>query len=101
MFPTNYDIFGMVLLEAMFYGMIVFSSVNGGSSTLIKDGFNGIELESFDKELWVRRILEVLNKEDKQMIGMNAASTIKNEFLWSALADNFIASYQECLEERK
>ncbi len=100
LFPTNYDIFGMVLLEAMYYGMTVFSSKNGGSSTLIKDGFNGIEIESFDKDLWIKRITEVLENEDRQTMGLNASNTIKNEFLWSALADNFIEFYQKSLEGR-
>lgn len=101
MFPTNYDIFGMVLLETMFYGMTVFSSINGGSSTLIEDGVNGVELEAFDKALWVNRINQILDSEEKDKLGVNAKETIKNKFLWSALVDDFIVAYKKCLRDEK
>lgn len=45
--PTRYEIFGMVLLEAMYYGLPVFTTYNGGSSTLINNE-NGIIIENTD-----------------------------------------------------
>ena len=101
LFPTNYDIYGMVLLEAMYYGMIVISSKNGGSSTMIEDGVNGIELEAFDEKLWSDRIAEVVDSADKETLGHNAEMTIKDKFLWSKLADNFIKTYEQCLGEKE
>ena len=43
--PTEYEIFGMVLLEAMYYGNIVLTTRNGGSSTLIEHEENGFVFE--------------------------------------------------------
>ncbi|MFR1316080.1 MAG: glycosyltransferase family 4 protein, partial [Clostridium perfringens] len=40
--PSKLEIFGMVLLEAMYFGVPTITSVNGGSSTLIKNNINGI-----------------------------------------------------------
>jgi UDP-glucose:(heptosyl)LPS alpha-1,3-glucosyltransferase len=40
-FPTTYDAFGMVLLEAMASGLAVFSSDRAGAAELIEDGTNG------------------------------------------------------------
>jgi len=40
-FPTTYDAFGMVVLEAMANGLPVFSSDQAGAATLIKSGQNG------------------------------------------------------------
>jgi glycosyltransferase involved in cell wall biosynthesis len=62
-FPTNYDIFGMVLMESMYFRVPVISSLNGGASTLIKDNFNGIIIEQFDENLWAKAIAKVLSDE--------------------------------------
>ena len=43
--PTKYEIFGMVLLEAMYYKTVVLTTDNGGSSTLIDNGRNGYILQ--------------------------------------------------------
>jgi UDP-glucose:(heptosyl)LPS alpha-1,3-glucosyltransferase len=40
-FPTTYDAFGMVLLEAMASGLAVFSSDRAGAAELLDDGTNG------------------------------------------------------------
>lgn len=45
--PTRYEIFGMVLLEAMYYGLPTFTTYNGGSSTLMNQE-NGIIINSID-----------------------------------------------------
>ncbi|MCM2996626.1 glycosyltransferase family 4 protein [Paenibacillus cellulositrophicus] len=59
-FPTTYDIFGMVLLESLYYNVPVISSLNGGASTLIRQNENGIILNHFDEQLWLNVIFEVL-----------------------------------------
>ena len=55
-FPTKFEIFGMVLLEAMAFGMSVVSSHNGGSSTLIIDDKYGTIEGDFDKTKWANAI---------------------------------------------
>jgi UDP-glucose:(heptosyl)LPS alpha-1,3-glucosyltransferase len=40
-FPTTYDAFGMVLLEAMASGLAVFSSDRAGAAELVNDGVDG------------------------------------------------------------
>lgn len=40
LFPSTYEIFGMVLMEAMYFGLPVISCENGGSTMLIKNGIN-------------------------------------------------------------
>lgn len=97
LFTTEYDIFGMVLLEAMYYGMTVFSTVNGGSSTLIKPNENGFVFDEFDVDTWTNKINEILSDSDSG-IGLKAKETIHSKYLWSSLADEFIRTYKECVE---
>ena len=56
--PTRYDIFGMVLLEAMYYGLAVLTTHNGGSTMMIRDGENGFCLQ-LDAVIWARLIVRL------------------------------------------
>ena len=96
--PTRYEIFGMVLLEAMYYGLPVFTTYNGGSSTIMNDE-NGVIIKDLDVKLWSDKILEIMsNKEIRHDIGVNAHKKIAKEFTWDALADKFLDVYNKRLE---
>lgn len=60
LFPTAYDAFGMVVLEAMAMGLPVIVSRAAGAAELIAHGHNGVLLERpFDPEEsaeWLRRL---------------------------------------------
>ena len=62
----------MVLLEAMYYGLPVFTTYNGGSSTLINNE-NGIIIENTDCNEWSEKIVKVLSdKKECDAIGEKA-----------------------------
>ena len=97
--PTIYDIYGMVLLEAMYYGIPTLTTLNGGSNMMIKDGENGYVFECFDLKSWTDRIKKLA--KDKQLsedMGKKAHDTIINGFTWDALADKFIEAYNKILK---
>ena len=97
---SNYDIFGMVLLEAMYFGAPVISSINGGSCTLIKNGYNGFVMEQFDSDLWANCILSAMrNEELLEEMKVNARKTIEEGFTWNMLADTFIQAYERAIDE--
>lgn len=99
-FTSNYEIFGMVLLEAMYFGVPVISSVNGGSTTLIHNGYNGYILERFDEKKWVECILSVMkDKEEWKSLSMHAKETIRLHYTWDALADKFLDAYELAIKE--
>lgn len=98
LFPSTYEIFGMVLLEAMHYGLPVISYPNGGSSMLIEDGVNGFILDSLDPQVWVRKIVDVLSDSDlRTRLGASASKTVDSHFTWDVLADSFLGQYRKRL----
>lgn len=88
--PTEYEIFGMVLLEAMYFGLPVITTYNGGSSTIIENKKNGF-IEQIDIEKWKNIILKKLNNKE---ISVNAKQTIENNYTWDMLCKKFIKLYR-------
>lgn len=99
--PTRYEIFGMVILEAMYFGLPVFTTYNGGSSTLITEE-NGIVIKNFNKDEWAQKIVSVIdNCELANTISENAHRMIVENYTWDALADKFLSVYQKRLKSKK
>ncbi len=97
--PTKYEIFGMVLLEAMYYGNIVFTTSNGGSDVLIRNGENGYIIDEHDAKVWAEKLYDVFNDiEGRKRCSNNAVNTIKEEFTWDKRADLFLKVYSKNLK---
>lgn len=96
--PTQYEIFGMVLLEAMYYGLPVITTENGGSDILIKNDKNGIVL-NLNLDQWINKILDIINKPKiyKEM-GNNASNTINSDFIWDKVSEIMIEVYKNKLK---
>lgn len=94
--PTAYEIFGMVLLEAMYFGAPAITTYNGGSSMLINNNESGIIIDNFEVNEWKDIIQKVLRDDifKKRMIA-NAKTKIENEFTWDALVEKFIEVYKK------
>lgn len=97
--PTYYEIFGMVLLEAMYYGNLVVTNINGGSSMLITNEVNGIIIDSWDPGEWAEKIIIYMKDKDKRnKITEKASKTIEEYFTWDKLAPIFEKCYLKKLQ---
>ena len=93
--PTKYEIFGMVLLEAMYYKLPVLTTLNGGSDCLINNSENGIILECNAKE-WANIILKLnSDKTTYKEIANKAYETINNEYTWNKISEIILSSYEK------
>lgn len=85
--PSKLEIFGMVLLEAMYLRTPVISSYNGGAATLIEGRETGIIVREFNVDQWVDAIIKYLdNPEYSSNVTRNAQDLIKNEYNWECIA---------------
>ncbi len=83
-FPTTYDAFGMVLLEAMAAGLTVFSSNRAGAAELITSGKNGFVIPLDD---WVETTTARLGDRDSlRAVGAKAKATARLHD-WSRVVD--------------
>ena len=82
-------------MEAMFFGIPVISSPNGGSSMLLQNGENGYIQDELIVDQWVETILNIQNEYSK--ISMNSKKTIMEKFTWDALVKKFIDVYESRL----
>lgn len=97
--PTQYDIFGMVYLEAMYFGVPVVTTLCGGSSMLIKDGETGFIKNVSDIEGWAEAITYICdNKDQLEEIKRKAKALIREKYLWSSLAPEFERLYKRVLK---
>ena len=100
--PTEYEIFGMVLLEAMYFGLPVITTYNGGSSTIIENGKNGFICSKLDKAEWKEIVCDLLNDTNKlSKISTNGKITIKEKFTWNVIVKDFLKKYERIKNEEK
>lgn len=94
--PSVQEIFGMVLLEAMYFNVPTIASRIAGSDTLIRNKENGFIVDSFDCNQWVEKCKCLLeNSEFSTGVGNNAGQTIRKDYMWSSIAKKMM-DYFEC-----
>ena len=78
LFPTHFDIWGLVLVEAMAAGLVCFASVRAGATQdLIEDGVNGYACDFNRLDTIADRMCDLAEKRvDGNKIGERAAETI-------------------------
>lgn len=92
--PSHYEIFGMVLLEAMYYGLPTFTTDNGGSNMLIENDKNGFVLKLDEKE-WAQKIITLANDRALcKKISQNAKECIRKHYTWDSVAEGMLSVYQ-------
>lgn len=84
--PTNYEIWGMVLMEAIYFNKPIITTYNGGSSSLIQNEKNGYILDlNIDK--WADIILN--HKIDYCQL-KKTNTDILNEYNWDNISKSMI-----------
>ncbi|KAA6343181.1 D-inositol 3-phosphate glycosyltransferase [termite gut metagenome] len=96
--PSSYEIYGMVILEAMYFSLPVIASVTAGSQTIIKNNETGILVSTFNIEDWANAILKLLNdSEIYYKIKNNTRKHIESFFTWDKTSAGFIELYCKAL----
>ena len=98
--PTYYEIFGMVMLEAMYFRTPFITTDNGGSITVIKNMENGCILP-LDVNEWVKTIISLItNSEQARLLAENEHITIVEKYTWNQVVEGMVNAYKSILDQR-
>ncbi|OCA83547.1 MULTISPECIES: N-acetyl-alpha-D-glucosaminyl L-malate synthase BshA [unclassified Bacillus (in: firmicutes)] len=91
--------FGLVLLEAMIYGVPCLGTKIGGIPEVIEDGINGYTIELGDIEDASMRLLELLENDSLRInMGNNAIHKIKDHFQTEHIVNQYEDLYYSLLK---
>lgn len=94
--PSKLEVFGMVLLEAMYFKVPVVTSYNGGGTTLITSEKYGQMVKGFDEKKWIRAIKRYLDDDEYcNQVKNNAHKLIVENYNWDKIVDKIISECQK------
>ncbi len=99
-FPSLYEPFGIVALEAMSAGKPVVVSDVGGFSEIVEDGVTGLKVRPGDAEQLSSAIeLLVGNPELRRSLGEAGMRAVGERFSWKVVAGRVLKIYRAVLSE--
>jgi glycogen(starch) synthase len=97
-FPSLYEPFGIVCLEAMGARVPVVVSDTGGFSGIVEHGINGLKCYTGNANSLADNVIEVLKNEDlAQKLATNGWNTVKTKYSWDSITDQIIETYERAL----
>jgi glycosyltransferase involved in cell wall biosynthesis len=100
-FPSLYEPFGIVALEAMATNTPVIVGDVGGLADIVEDGVTGLKVAPANEEELVTAITRVLNDENMaDNLCHNASEMIASVYNWEVIARSTIRIYQQVLEQK-
>lgn len=90
--------FGRVLLEASLCQIPIVASGIEGIKDAIEDGRNGVLLEPYDKESFIKEITNFLeNKDYAEEFGTKSRKYSIDKFNWKNISNNYIKTYEKII----
>lgn len=96
--PSKYEIYGMALMEAMYFGIPVIASLTAGPEEIIESGVNGFIVPDLQIDKWKNHLQELLSDSSlANIFRYNARRRIEKVFLWKKTAPCFLNIYLKAL----
>ena len=100
LFPSVYEGFGMVGLEAMACGLPVITTRLGGMMDVIEDGATGVFIPTRDSQALAEATLALLaDRRRREEIGGRARERARS-WTWHSVAERHERLYQQILANR-
>lgn len=101
-FPSLYEPFGIVALEAMAAGVPVATSDAGGYREIVEHGVDGVWTKAGDASSIAQGIVSVLtNEKFAHTLVQNGYKKIRSVYSWKKIAENMKSVYAGVLDECK
>lgn len=79
--PSNYEIFGMVLLEANYFNLPIISTLNGGSVSIIHNPNDGYIVNNLNVLEWIEKVEAILKHKKTKQVFLNTWNNRIEEFM--------------------
>lgn len=97
---SDYEIYGMVILESMYLKVPVLSTSTGGALAIIQDDVNGYLIESFNVQDWVEKIKEIFgDKLRYNKVKTSGYQFITDNLMWKQASLKFIELYHNAIDK--
>lgn len=100
LFPSFFEGFGKVFLEAMSRGLCVIASDNGGARDVIRHGMNGLLSPTGNVETFVTYAQELMSQFFLAANISKEAALTARQYTWDRVAAETAAFYQDRLEAK-
>ena len=90
--PSQYEIYGMVMLEALNFGLPVVSSRTAGAETILKDESLGIVVGRYDLRKWLTACVIFFNEQHSAK--KNRAKHVREQLSWETIARKYAEIFQ-------
>lgn len=94
-FPTMYEAFSLVTLEAAASGLPILATKVNGTEELIRDGYNGFFIKRDPQNIAEKISVLIEDKKLLRNMGENARKTAEG-YSWDKIAERTMKVYEEC-----
>lgn len=88
--PSDYEIYGMVLLEALYFGLPCVTTDTAGGLDVIGQNQAGKVVNGYDVNDWVAAIEEVSKASKAPAFRTRLETLIRDQFSWNTIAQRYI-----------
>jgi glycosyltransferase involved in cell wall biosynthesis len=92
-FPTRYEGFGLVVLEAMRAGLAVVTTPTGAGADVVRDGENGLRVPVGDVDATARAVGRLIDDDALRIRIGRAAVEEARARTWARTAHDLLAAY--------
>jgi glycosyltransferase involved in cell wall biosynthesis len=94
--PSEWEAFGIVLLEAMACRTPCVCANRGGAPEVLEDGVTGHVAPYADVEVWTSILMRLLDDEEgRRRMGEAGRLRVRERFTWPAIVDQIEQIYRE------
>ena len=101
-FPSEYEIYGMVMLEAMYFGVPVLTTRTAGGKALVADGVTGYLIDGFSPDDWRQKVCKIFSEGGLYArMREYVPQYVREKLLWSKTGESFIRLYDKAMERHR
>ena len=101
-FPTHYDCFPLVLLEAMQFALPVISTYEGGIPSIVQDGETGMLIPQRNEEALAEAMEQLLNNPEMRIrMGKTGRKRYEEHFTLAKFENNLGAILQDVVSRKE